>query len=298
MGTFSDQTGAERCTPTPKGTYLPVRGANSTSLPCPKGRRGVEGLRGGRGGLAGTGREGPWGAPNAASRYIWCPSSADGRPAPQGACGHRFTRSPPGAGSCIPCRERTDRRGWPSARPPRRSDSRTPSPARGSATGAAMQRCHAQPLTAHALCLPCPTGTYGNQTGMPECWKCPLEPSIGDGGRAVPHGLRAVRQRCRFAASRAMRARATRARSARATRTSARPTSCCAHAKHDWQRADSRLEVACGRGTRLVQDPELRVHVLRRARVAIRRDDDWRNAFGRVSRRASVGGTAGITNSV
>ena len=44
---FSDQTGAERCTPTPKGTYLPVVGANSSgaSLPCPKGTfAAVEGM--------------------------------------------------------------------------------------------------------------------------------------------------------------------------------------------------------------------------------------------------------------
>ena len=121
VGTFSDQTGAERCTPTPKGTYLPVVGANSSgaSLPCPKGTfAAVEGMAECLDCLTGSyaETEGSVGCTPCDAGFFLPIIRADD-PAQCRPCGVG-TRSPPGAGSCIPCPRATTATGrrWRSAR--------------------------------------------------------------------------------------------------------------------------------------------------------------------------------------
>lgn len=191
VGTFSDQTGAERCTPTPKGTYLPVVGANSSgaSLPCPKGTfAAVEGMAECLDCLTGSyaETEGSVGCTPCDAGFFLPIIRADD-PAQCRPCGVG-TRSPPGAGSCIPCPP-----GYYGDREAMAECSACPAGTVNAVAGAAsFDACVAcgkgfhNAFDGRALCLPCPTGTYGNQTGMPECWKCPPGTFIGEEGALFP----------------------------------------------------------------------------------------------------------------
>ena len=127
-----------------------------------------------------------------------------------------------------------------------------------------------------ALCLPCPTGTYGNQTGMPECWKCPPGTFIGEDGRLFPT-LRAVRGGRVRGARRVGRVRPVPVGTPKEPRR-VRAAELCrrAHVRPGTGRGLApemrRVSpVALQQHAGLVQDPELRVHVLRRRASRVRR---------------------------
>ena len=205
MGTFSNQTGAVRCSLTAKGTYLPVEGANSSaaSVPCHKGTFAAEeGMALCQDCLTGSYAEGGGSVactPCDAGFFLPIVRATD--PAQCRPCGIG-TRSPQGAGSCIPCSPGTygDREAMAECTACPKG---TVNPLAGAASVDACVECGKgfhNAFEGRALCLPCPPGTYGNQTGMPECWKCPPGTFIAEEGALFPEDC-ALCAKGRFAAT-------------------------------------------------------------------------------------------------
>ena len=191
VGTYSDEVGAERCSPTPKGTYLPDVGANSSdaSRPCPKGTFApTEGMEECLDCLTGSyaENEGSVGCTPCDAGYFLPIIRADD-PKQCRPCG-LGTRSPPGAGSCIPCPP-----GYYGDQEAMAECTACPAGTVNAVAGAssfdACVECGKgfhNAFDGRALCLPCPPGTYGNQTGMPECWKCAPGSFISEEGALFP----------------------------------------------------------------------------------------------------------------
>lgn len=191
VGTYSDEVGAERCSPTPKGTYLPDVGANSSdaSRPCPKGTFApIEGMEECLDCLTGSyaENEGSVGCTPCDAGYFLPVIRADD-PKQCRPCGVG-TRSPPGAGSCIPCPP-----GYYGDQEAMAECTACPAGTVNAVAGAssfdACVECGKgfhNAFDGRALCLPCPPGTYGNQTGMPECWKCAPGSFISEEGALFP----------------------------------------------------------------------------------------------------------------
>ena len=191
VGTYSDEVGAERCSPTPKGTYLPDVGANSSdaSRLCPKGTFApIEGMEECLDCLTGSyaENEGSVGCTPCDAGYFLPVIRADD-PKQCRPCGVG-TRSPPGAGSCIPCPP-----GYYGDQEAMAECTACPAGTVNAVAGAssfdACVECGKgfhNAFDGRALCLPCPPGTYGNQTGMPECWKCAPGSFISEEGALFP----------------------------------------------------------------------------------------------------------------
>ena len=191
VGTFSETNGAERCEPTPKGTYLDVIGANSSdaSKPCPKGTyapvTGMEECLDCQTGSFAA-NEGSVGCTPCEAGYFLPIIRADD-PNQCRPCGVG-TRSPAGAGSCIPCPP-----GYYGDQQAMAECTACPAGTVNALAGAAsFDACIACGVGYHnafdgrALCLPCPPGTYGNVTGMPTCWQCEPGTFIETGGSIFP----------------------------------------------------------------------------------------------------------------
>jgi alpha-tubulin suppressor-like RCC1 family protein len=177
LGTYSDRAGAAQCAPTPPGTYLPSTGANSSAaaLPCPKGTFApIPGMA-----ECSECRTGSYAATVGSVECTPCeagfflPLTRADDPEQCRPCGVG-TRSPSGAGRCLPCPP-----GFYGDRPASAECAACPpgtfSPVAGASsreTCAACGKGYENPFEGRSMCLRCRKGTFGNLTGMSECWKC------------------------------------------------------------------------------------------------------------------------------